>query len=263
MSKYFAIFNTTIKQESKTLGNTLISMFSFCVIMLIFYQLWTYIYTHGIDNIAGYDLNMTLWYLIFAEMLTYCVSSRAVTKSFASDIKTGKIAYSLNKPYNYFCYQITSSMAYSMWHMIFMVPTGIICGLIFLKSINNLSVIYVFAGLLTLILACLINTIVYGTIGLIAFWIEEPTPFTWIVQKFVLLLGLFFPPEFFPQWLQPFINYSPIYVMMSGPCKLLANFSVNEFYKVLTMQCIYLVILFALGMTIYKLGTRKVNINGG
>ena len=263
MNKYLSIFSTSIKQEKKTLGNTLISLFSFFVIMLIFYQLWDYIYGNNIQNIGGYNLDMTIWYLIIAEMLTYCVSSRKITKNFASDIKTGKIAYALNKPYNYFIYQIVTCMATAIWKMFFMIPESLVCGLIFLGNLNGFRLEYFLPFLLCLLLACLVSTIIYGTIGLLAFWIEEPSPFTWIVQKFVLLLGLFFPPEFFPSWLQPIIKYSPIYVIMSGPSSLFANFSWQLFSQVFGLQVIYAVILFIFGMIWYKFGTRKVNINGG
>jgi ABC-type uncharacterized transport system permease subunit len=109
----------------------------------------------------------------------------------------------------------------------------------------------------------LLNCIIYGAVGLLAFWVEESMPFTWIIQKFIMLLGLFFPPEFFPKWLQSFINYSPIYAMMSGPCKLLANFSWDLYLKVTISQVGYLAIFMVIGLLIYNFGTRKVNINGG
>ena len=98
---------------------------------------------------------------------------------------------------------------------------------------------------------------------MLTFWIEEATPFTWVVQKFQMLLGLFFPPEFFPAWLQPFIEYSPVYAMMSGPCKLLSGFSWDLFMKVSVSQIIYIILFVGVGLLIYKSGTKKVNVHGG
>ena len=158
---------------------------------------------------------------------------------------------------------MVSTLAYSVWKMLFMIPAGLICGYILLGEKQNFEFYYIFPLVLVIFLACLLGVVIYGIIGLIAFWIEEPTPFTWIVQKFVLLLGLFFPPEFFPSWLQPFIVYSPIYSLMSGPCKLLANFSWELFGQVLLSQSFYLITLFIVGLIVYNFGTRKVNINGG
>ena len=78
-----------------------------------------------------------------------------------------------------------------------------------------------------------------------------------------MLLGLFFPPEFFPNWLQPIIEYSPIYAMMSGPCKLMTNFTWELFLKVSVSQVVYIGLFIAIGCMTYKRGARKVNVHGG
>lgn len=265
MRKYLTIFNTSFKQESKTLSNSLTSIISFIVIIYIFKELWQYIYSNSIGSsmINGYTINMMIWYLIMAEIFMYSVRAGKVTKSFSKDIKSGAIAYKLNKPYNYFIYQIFTSFGEFVWKLIFLVPVGIIIGLILLGPIANFSALYIFPLILSTLLGVVLTGIIYGIIGLLSFWVEEATPFTWIVQKFQMILGLFFPPEFFPGWVQPIINYSPIYAMISGPSKLLANFSWNEFLKVTISQVSYIIIFIALGLLINFLGSKKVNNNGG
>ncbi len=264
MAKYLSICKTSFKQESKTVVNSLTSVVSFVVIIYIFQQLWQYIYTSGArSTINGYTHEMMIWYMIMAEVLMYSVNARTVTRAFSSDIKSGKIAYQLNKPYNYYIYQIFQQMGTFLWKIVFLAPCAIIVGLVFIGPINNFSVLYVLPILLCLILAILLSCIIYGCVGLLAFWVEEATPFTWIILKLQMLFGLFFPPEFFPSWLQPIIMYSPIYAMMSGPCKLLADFSWELFNGVLISQLIYTMLFGAIGMIIYKIGTRRVNVNGG
>ena len=179
------------------------------------------------------------------------------------DIKTGKIAYQLNKPYNYYLYQIFSQSGAFTWKLIFLVPTAIIMGLLLLGPIQNYSWTFVLPTLICMLLAVFLTCIIYGTVGLLTFWLEEATPFTWIIQKFQMLLGLFFPPEFFPTWLQPVIVYSPIYAMISGPCKLMANFSWELFAQVFISQISYITIFVMLGTIIYKTGAKKVNVHGG
>lgn len=265
MNKYWSIYKTSFRQESKTVANAITAVISFIVIIYIFSQLWQFIYggSGGGTPINGYTVQMMIWYMIMAEVLMYSVSARGVTRAFSSDIKSGKIAYQLNKPYNYFSYQVCSQAGAFMWKLIFLVPTGIIMGLILLGPIPNFSIAYIVPLLVSLLLAVLLTCIIYGTVGLLSFWIEEATPFTWIVQKFQMLFGLFFPPEFFPTWLQPFINYSPVYAMMSGPCKLMANFSWDLFLQVSVSQVAYITLFVGLGIMLYKLGTKKVNVNGG
>lgn len=265
MNKHLSIIKTSFRQESKTIANSLTSVVSFIVIIYIFQQLWQFIYggSGGGTLINGYTVQMMIWYMIMAEVLMYSVNARGVTKEFSRDIKSGKIAYQLNKPYNYYAYQICSQTGVFLWKLIFLVPTGIIMGLILLGPIPNFSVAYVLPLVISLLLAVILTCIIYGTVGLLAFWVEEASPFTWIIQKFQMLFGLFFPPEFFPVWLQPVINYSPIYAMMSGPCKLMANFSWELFMQVSISQAIYIALFLGIGAVLYNLGTKKVNVHGG
>lgn len=265
MNKYFSICKTSLKQESKTLGNSLTSVVSFVVIIYIFEQLWKFIYGGGGGGtlINGYSVKMMIWYMIMAEVLMYAVNARATTREFATDIKSGKIAYQLNKPYNYYAYQISNQLGVIIWKLLFLIPTAILMGLILLGPIENFSVTYVIPLFLSLMLASFLTCIIYGTIALLSFWVEEATPFAWIMQKFQMLFGLFFPPEFFSGGIQLFINYSPIYAMMSGPCKLMANFSWDLFLKVSASQVVYIIVFLIVGFSVYKLGTKKVNMNGG
>ena len=264
MNKYLSIYRTSFKQESKTLANSISSVVSFVIIIYIFCQLWGYIYSSGGGTvIKGYTLNMMIWYLIAAEVLMYAVRARAVTRAFSNDIKSGRIAYQLNKPYNYYFYQVFSEMGKIMWKLVFLLPTAIIIGIVLLGPMEGFSFLYVIPIVVSLLLAALLTSIIYGAIGLLCFWIEDATPFTWIFQKFQMILGLFFPPEFFPNWVQPIITYGPIYAIMSGPCKLLSNFSWELFLNVSISQAIWIAVFIGLGLIMFKSGTKKVNVHGG
>ncbi len=265
MTKYFNIFKTSLKQESKTIGNSISSIISFFILIYIFLQLWQYIYGENGSGtpINGYTLNMMIWYLVMAEIITCTVSSRKVTKAFGNDIKSGKIAYQLNKPYNYYWYQIASNLGQVIWKLIFLLPAGLIIGYVLLGEFPNLTIFNIVPIAISLLLSLALLIILYGFIGMFTFWIEEATPFTWIVSKFQMLLGLFFPPEFFPTWVQPIINYSPVYATMSGPSKLFVDFEWWLYLNVSISQISWIIIFIGASMLLYKLGTKKVNINGG
>ena len=85
---------------------------SFIVIIYIFRELWQFIYggSGAGTLIHGYTVEMMIWYMIMAEVLMYSVNARGVTRAFSNDIKSGKIAYQLNKPYNYYSYQVSSQI---------------------------------------------------------------------------------------------------------------------------------------------------------
>ena len=101
MTKYLWITRTNFKQESKTLGNSITSVISFVVIIYIFKQLWGFIYGNngGGNLIHGYTIEMMIWYMIMAEVFMYSINARGVTRTFSSDIKTGKIDIIYLPPY--------------------------------------------------------------------------------------------------------------------------------------------------------------------
>ena len=100
-------------------------------------------------------------------------------------------------------------------------------------------------------------------IRIISFWIEDSTPFHWIYDKMILLIGTMFPIEMFPQYLRPIIKCTPIYVVTYGPAKLLINFSLQNFVQILLAQIIYLFVATTLTLILYEKGVKKLNVNGG
>ena len=142
--------------------------------------------------VNGYNLNMMIWYMIMAEVLMYSVNARKTTRSFSSDIKSGKIAYHLNKPYNFYFYMIANSMGEFIWKLLLLVPTALLTGLVLLGGIDNFQFVYIIPIMFSLVFAVFLTGVIYGGVGLLAFWIEDSTPFAWIIQKFQMLFGLFF-----------------------------------------------------------------------
>ena len=63
--------------------------------------------------------------------------------------------------------------------------------------------------------------------------------------------------------IQPFIKYSPIYVVSYAPAKLFVDFHWNTFIEAIIIQGLYLIIGLILTHWIYKKGVRKLNVNGG
>jgi ABC-2 type transport system permease protein len=265
MSKYLTVFKTGFKQEKDTIFDNCLRCIMFFIIMYILIQLWNFIYgDNGTSaTINGYSLNQMIWYLIIGECIVNSAKCNQITRSITNEIKTGSIAYKLNKPYNYYLYNISTYMAKSCFLIIFTIPTAILIGGIFVGLPENFELIQILPCMLTFLMSVLLSWCLYGAVGLIAFWVQDSTPFYWIVSKTFMLLGMFFPLEFFPNWLQPIIRYSPIYSIMSGPASLVANFSWGNFGMVIASQTIWCAILILLGLFIYKLGKRRVTSNGG
>ena len=263
MKKYLYIFKSEIMTNLQYAFDILVGFISYCIIIFIFLNLWQYIYSNPSEIINGYSMNQMIWYVIVTEILWMSLSGRKLCKKICEDVRSGNIAYNINKPYNYVEYSLFSQLGLVTVRFLIVTILGVILGLIFLHSFPNLNIIQVLIVLLSCFLATVINILLITSLGLISFYIEDANPFYWLYSKMILVIGTIFPIEYFPAILQPIIKFSPIYVVSYGPAKLFVDFSTSMCIEILISQIIYLVISFTICHFIYNKGVKKLNVNGG
>lgn len=263
MKKYLYIFKSEFMTNLQYTFDIVVGSINFVIIIFIFLNLWKYMYSDPKELINGYSMNQMIWYVIITEVLWMSTSGRKLCKKICNDVKSGNIAYNINKPYNYVEYALFNHLGIVILRFIIIGLIGLILGLIFLKEIPTLTILKILGILLSCLLAIMINLLLVISIGLISFFIEDANPFFWLYSKFLLVIGTIFPIEFFPSTLQPIIKYSPIYVISYGPAKLFVDFEVNKFIEIILFQLIYLAISFIICHLIYRKGVRKLNVNGG
>lgn len=59
------------------------------------------------------------------------------------------------------------------------------------------------------------------------------------------------------------MEFTPIFVVTYGPIKLIINFTIERFWKILMAQAIYVFLLMILILFVYNKGVKKLNVNGG
>jgi ABC-2 type transport system permease protein len=109
----------------------------------------------------------------------------------------------------------------------------------------------------------MISSFIRIGISILSFWIEDSTPFHWIYDKMIIVIGTLFPVEMFPVWAQPIIRITPIFVVSYGPAKLVIDFTREMALKVLLNQVIYFIITLLLLLVLFQRGVKKLNVNGG
>ena len=263
MKKYFHIYKATLNESIQYISSTIIGFISFFIMIFVFVNLWNYVYQDASQLINGYSMNQMIWYVLITEVLWFGTRNKTLTKQISFDIKTGNIAYNINKPYNYVFYMIARHLGEITIKLLLFVVFGIIIGLIMIGTIPGFSFINLPLILIAIILGILINSIIRITISVISFWIEDSTPFHWIYDKLILVIGTIFPIEMFPKWLQPIIKCTPVLAVTYGPAKLIIDFSFEMFFKIIAVQSVYLVVSSAVLLGLYKIGTKRLNVNGG
>lgn len=263
MKKYFFIYKMTLMESLQYVMNLLLGFTTYVLVIYVFLYLWKYIYSDSSSLIEGYTLTQMVWYVIFTEIMWFGNSNKTLTTQMSEDIKSGSIAYGINKPYNYLAFMIAKHFGEITIRLGLYLTVGVILGIGFVGRLPGFSIWNIPWISIVFFLGFLVNSVLRMVISLLSFWIEDATPFHWIYDKFILVIGTLFPVELFPKLLQPFIKLSPIFVITYGPAKLMIDFSYPMFYQVIVVQLIYLMICVSLLMMIYQKGVKKVNVNGG
>lgn len=263
MRKYLFIFKSEVMTNLQYAFDMLLGFVSYVIHIFIFLNLWRYIYSDSSQLINGYNVKQMIWYVIITELLWSSISGRGLCRKICEDVRSGNIAYNINKPYSYVEYSLFSHAGATTVKFVLLTIIGMSLGLVFLNSFPSLNILEILGVLLTCILALVINMFLIISIGLISFFIEDAIPFYWVYSKLILVVGTIFPIEFFPKLLQPIIKFSPIYVVCYGPAKLFVNFRLDLFLQILLFQVVYLIISFIICHLIYKKGVKRLNVNGG
>lgn len=263
MKKYFSIYKMTLLENIQYLSNLFFNFITFTLTIYIFLCLWQYMYKDPSNLIEGYDLTQMIWYVLITECMWYGNRNKSLMESMSNDIKSGSIAYNLNKPYSYLLFMIAKHFGEITLKFIFYFIISIILGFIFVGPLDNFAFAMLPLIIISMILGVIINSLIRIVISLLSFWIEDSTPFHWIYDKLILVIGTLFPVELFPLFLQPIIKCSPIFVVNYGPAKLFIDFSFTSFRTIFVAQIIYVILIVILATIIYRKGVKKLNVNGG
>lgn len=263
MKKYFFIYKTTIMENLQYTINLLFGILGYFLISFVFLNLWKYIYSDPSQVIEGYTMTQMVWYVILTEMMWFSNNNGTLRRQISQDIKSGGIAYGLNKPYNYLNFMISKHFGEITIRLGIYLTVGILTGYMFVGKLPNFKIENLPYMVIVFFLGMLINSIIRMIISNFSFWIEDAIPFHWLYDKLILVIGTIFPVEMFPKALQPIIKCSPIYVVNYGPTKVIIDFSIDMFFNVLMAQLIYIGGTVLLLSFFFQKGVKKLNVNGG
>ena len=228
--------------------------------------IWTAIYADPQhDVIGGYTLpQMIGYYLLINVIFNFTVSFFEF--GMVEEIRDGKMASSLTKPWGYIPDIITGTIS---WHIIQALMAiivfwflGILVGVPFGADviIRNIPVF-----LLTLVFAIAIGIAISIMMGSLTFWLPEPMSMFGI--KFTLLWmlgGLIVPYSVLPDSIRPFIEYSFFPSIAANPYRLLTNeLSGNETLIILFQQIGWATVFGILAIIVWRKGLKTFESIGG
>lgn len=258
-----------IKIMSISLSNSLVYIFDFLgrsifffVIIFIFLCLWSAIFAGQGNQIEGFTLETMIWYLLVTEIIA--LSSSRYYSEISEDVKTGNVAYMLNKPYNYVLYQFANHYATILFNLTRNGVLALFIGFLYVGPLPGFHITALPLVILVILLGSAIDFFINFSLALSVFWVEENMPFRWIYQKLVFVLGgMLLPLDLFPSAVKNIATWLPFSFVAYGPAKVAVDFSFENFIYVFIMQLFYLILAIAIAFLVYHKGMKGVNVNGG
>lgn len=260
ISKYLLVIKTSISSNMAYAANFFAGGFFFALIIYIFMQLWHAVSSNN-GSTEGYTVNRLVWYYIAAEMVV--MSKSEVFRRLNEEIRSGGIAYKLNKPFSFILYQLSEGIGQIAVRLLLNLPVGLLIGFLYAGRLDSFRWASLPAVALSVILGILLSFFMDSSIALTAFWTEDNSAFFWIAQKLSFMLGLFLPLEFLPEVIRQAAVYMPFSYIAYAPARLLTSFSADTFLRIVPVQTFYTMFFAMLSAFAYMKGVKKLNVNGG
>lgn len=261
--KYIVIYRSVVMENIQYVVNIAMGFLSYFIINFVMINLWDYMYGTSGEAIAGYGKEQMIWYVMITEMIWFGARGATVARQVSTDIRNGNIVYMVNKPYYYPFYVMAKYTGEWSVQLPMYAGLAVVMGMAMVGRLPGFRAAALLAVILCVILGITINAGFKLCISLLSFWIEDAHPFQWLYDKLILVIGVIFPIEIFPEKLQPFFRLTPIYTVCYGPAKLVVDFSGEKCMEILCAQLLYVLAGGILIYLVYRKGVKKLYVNGG
>jgi len=260
--KYAAVFRITLKNHLAYLYDFVVRTIFLLIILFVFTELWTATYqVTGKSKIDGYTLPVLIWYLTATEAMI--MAYPRLSETVEQEVKSGQVAIQLIRPLSYAGFHFSAFAAEFLLRLsVNMVIGGLLVFLLF--GPPPLDAGHVVRFLLFLITAVIIHYCFTMTLSLLAFWVEEARGFELIYTRLLMTIGgMMLPLEIFPDWMERVLLMLPFQAVIYLPAKMLVTDPPGNWKFLWLGQLGWAVAAFLLLLFIYRLGVRKLDLNGG
>jgi len=257
-SAFFQLgFREHIAHRTKIVGRLSAHM----VFILIFAQLWkTVINESGIN--VPFTLVEIVWYTAAAQLIMFA-SPRWFMK-IGDDVRTGDVAYALNRPISYIAMRLAEGGGAMSANMILFTAGSVLVAYLYTETIPA-HIASIMGAVLLGYLASYLHLLFQISIGLSSFWTKDAEALYRIYQKILITLGgLYFPVSYYPDWLAGIANLTPFPAMISIPSMMIYQpFDWGIFINGIGVLLAWNFIAFGLMVWVYSKACHKLEIHGG
>lgn len=258
----FTVIRIFMKNQIQDRTNLILDVFNMIARCFIVFLLYAYIFELNGGSINGVDYKTTMW----SMFIYFCImifNVRRLDNIIMTDVRSGNVEMFMNKPTNYLTISFMNVIGKGIFSFLFISILGTII-MAFAVGVPNLNLpIFIPTFFIVLILGQILGLLVYGIIGLMAFFIQDIRPIHWIVDKIVMILGgSYLPISMFPNFMKIFAFVSPFGAINFASSTVYESWN-DEFIIRIILQLFWIVVFGILLKYVYKKSKEKAMINGG
>lgn len=228
-----------------------------------YYFLWNAIYG-GQGTMGGLTVNQMVTYVAISWMARAFYFNN-IDREMAQDIKEGKVAIEMIRPYNYLVVKTMQGLGEGIFRLLFFsVPGMIIVSFIFpIHFPSDVSVWSWYA--VSLAFSFIINTQINLITGMLTFFFYNNEGLMHAKRVIVdLFSGLILPISFYPLWAQHILQYLPFQAISYVPGVIFTGALTGEkLYHALLIQGVWVFVLCVPISLMWWQARRNVIIQGG
>lgn len=258
VSKYVSEMKAGFKVSLIYRFNTLIHLLTAPINLIIFYFLWTAIYSFtGQEIIKGFTLSGLISYYAVSIIVTFLVWAD-IDEWMESDVRFGYLVPSLLRPLDYMVGQFFFLIGLKLLNLLMQTVPFFLVAFIFF-NVKVASFNYFLLFFVSLFFAFVLNFFLSFLIGLSAFWLLRISGIRRMRRVLVFFLsGALIPISFFPDWFQRVSSFMPFeYTRYHVINIYLENYTVFESLRIIGIQLIWIVMLATIGILVWKRAYKK------
>lgn len=267
MRKYWCVFKVALADRFVYRADFFLATFLRFTPIITTIALWSAVYAGGERKLIGN--------LSYGEMVSYYLvvmiarafgSMPGLASGLGNDIRNGELRRFIIQPVNYIIYHLHLRMAHkAVYFIMAFVPYAVVFWWCrdYLPGAPGSA--YWLPCLLTLVLAFFLGFLINIAVGLLSFWFLEVSSFLFIfmVSQY-FLSGHQFPLTMLPGGLREAITWLPFAYETFYPVMiLLGKCSPAECWRILGVQCGWIIVLSLLVVFGWRRGLRRYTAFGG
>ena len=263
MRKYIDYMKIGIKEHMVYSSSIWATFLSKIVYLYMQFALWNALFASNAEKNLALNHEETIRYIIVATVLSTIMECNVIGW-INTEIQTGNIANQLIRPMDFrtmiFSKHIGTTLIKTV---LYCIPLCVVTGVAFHKPIvcdGQLGF-----GFVSIILAFIIQFLYSLIIGLMAFWLIVTWPLNMLLAAiYKLLSGSWIPVAMFPDLLGKINAFLPFRAIYSIPVTIITTpMSQENILRNLIVQIVWIVILYIVMTVTWRIGKKKLIVQGG